>query len=250
VRLSTPAWILRRIRFSESSLILTLYSLDYGRMSAMAKGALRPGSPFSGSLEVFSAIEACFSRREGRELDTLTEACVAEPSAPLRSDPLVFAFASLWSEWAMNMLQGGEPSQPAFHLLGDGFRLLGSGAPGWPVICSGVEKLLRIAGLRLEADDCTRCGRPALESTSWNHVSGGIVCASCAGPGDLTLAPGLVLFLRRSQKAPLEAVSRTRLWKGGFRQCHDLLRDFAEAHVQGRLRFRSLAVLEDMQNAR
>jgi DNA repair protein RecO (recombination protein O) len=249
LRLTTPAWVLRRVRWSESSLIVALYSLDSGRMSAMARGALRPDSRFAGSLELFSLVEVGVSRRDGRELDTLTDVCVGEPSACLMNNPLAFGFASLWSEWVMALLIGNEPSQPSFHLTGAVFRLLAAGAPGWPVVCSGVEKLLRLSGLRMETEHCTRCGNPAGASTTWNHPSGGAVCSSCAaGPGDVDLPPGIVGFLRMCQKTPLEGVQRTRLWKGGFRQCHDFLRDFAEAHVQSRLRFRSLAVLEDLEN--
>ena len=249
MRLTTPAWVLRRVRWSESSLILSLYSLDSGRMSAMARGALRPDSRFAGCLELFSGVEVSVSRRDGRELDTLTEASLTEPSSSLRGDPLAFAFAGLWSEWVMALFVGNEPSQTAFHLTGDVFRLLGSGAPGWPVVCSGVERLLRLSGLRLETERCTRCGGPAGSKAAWNHSSGGAVCSACAaGHGDTAIAPGILEFLRMCQKTPLPGVSRTRLWKGGFRQCHDFLREFAEAHVQGRLRFRSLTVLEDLEN--
>jgi len=249
LRLTTPAWVLRRVRWSESSLIVALYSLDCGRISVMAKGALRPDSHFAGALELFSGIEATVSRREGRELDTLTDACVTRPSAGLRSDPMAFAFAGLWSEWVMALLSGNEPSQQAFHLTAEVFGELGSGAPGWPVVCSGVEKLLSLTGLGLETDRCTRCGRPAGPSTAWNHSSGGAICLQCAADsGDFNPPAGIVGFLRMCRKAPLGAVRRTRLWKGGFRQCHDFLREFAEAHVQGRLRFRSLAVLEDLEN--
>jgi DNA repair protein RecO len=215
----------------------------------MAKGALRPDSRFAGSLELFSGVEVTVSRRDGRELDTLTEACVSRPSADLRRDPLAFSFAGLWSEWILAMLSGNEPSQQAFHLTGVVFESLGTGAAGWPVVCSGVEKLLRLSGLRMETERCTRCGLPAGSSTIWNHSSGGAVCSSCGGgQGDLSVPPGIVGFLRMCQKAPVEAVQRTRLWKGGFRQCHEFLREFAEAHIQGRLRFRSLAVLEDLEN--
>ena len=54
MRLTTPAFVLRRVRWSESSLILTLYSLDLGRASAIAKGSLRPKGAFLGKVELFS----------------------------------------------------------------------------------------------------------------------------------------------------------------------------------------------------
>jgi DNA repair protein RecO (recombination protein O) len=249
VRVTTPAWVLRRVRWSDSSLILNLYTLDFGRMSVMAKGALRPGGRFHGSLELFSGISASISRREGRELETLMDVSVEEPGAGLRSDPEAFAHACLFSEWVMGLNYGSEPSQPAFHLIAGVFRRLGEQSVRWGVTCAGIEKLLRLSGLRLETEKCTRCGLPASEGTAWSHSAGGIVCRECACPGDAAATAGVLEFIRSAQRAGIEASGRTRLWKGGFRQCHDFMRDFAEAHLQARIRLRSLAVLEELENA-
>ncbi len=246
----TEAFVLRRVRWSESSLILTLYSLDHGRMSGMAKGALRPKSPFYGRLEQFSLVRVGYSRREGRELDTVTDVDVLQHYEPLRSDPLAFAHACLFAEWMLVTVSGSVPSQPMFHLLGGVLSGLASGGPYWPVLCSGIERLLRLSGLAMEVDRCTRCGADAADSAAWDGLSGGVLCRDCGAGGPGRVPAGFLSFVRMSRRTDLASMERLRLWKGGFRESLEIMREFAQAHMGVRLRLRSLAVVEDLEDDR
>jgi DNA repair protein RecO (recombination protein O) len=248
MKATTQAIVLRRIRWSESSLILTLYSLDLGRISVMAKGALRAKSPFAGRLELFSRVEVTLSRKAGRELDTLTDAAVLDHGAPLRTDPLAFAHSCLLAEWILGVITGAEASHPTFHLLRTVLEQFSAGPPFWPVLCSGVERLLRLSGLGMEVDRCTRCGADASGSLRWSPLSGGVVCSPCARDDESEVPGGFLEFLRKSRSGPLEKARSLNLWKGGFRQSMEIMRDFAEVHLNARLKLKSLSVLEDLEN--
>lgn len=248
MRHTTPAWILRRVRWSETSLILTMYSLDQGRISVMARGALRPGGRFHGMLELLSGAEVTLARREGRELDTLVEASSFEPSSSLRSDPEAFAHACLIAEWVLGLFLGGESAGSVYHLIGAAFSSLPASKSRWGITCASVESLLRLAGHGMEVDDCVRCGLPAVRSEKWNHIEGGLICDNCSTLQDASVSLGVLEFIRTCRRSGFEAASRTRLWKGGFRICHDFMREFAQAHNQSGLKLRSLGVLEDLEN--
>lgn len=247
MKATTQAIVLRRIRWSESSLILTLYSLDLGRISVMAKGALRAKSPFAGKLELFSRVEVTLSRKPGRELDILTDAAVLDHGGALRIDPAAFGHSCLLAEWMMGVITGTEASHPTFHLLRAALEQFASGPPFWPVLCSGVERLLRVSGLGMEVERCTKCGEDAGGSHRWNPLTGGIVCAACSV--DETEIPGGFLeFVRKSRTGSLEKAKSLNLWKGGFRQSLEIMRSFAEVHLNARLKLKSLSVLEDLEN--
>ncbi len=250
MRTTTPAVVLRRVRWSESSLILTLYSIDLGRISAIAKGALRPGSRFHGSLELFGFLEATITLREGRELETLVEASVIDPGGSLRGDPLAFAHACLIAEWVTGLLEGPESSAEVYHLLSRVFAMLPAARSKWAVTCAAVECLLRLSGLGMEVDRCTRCGEPSPGAAGWTHAGGGLVCPGCRAVDDIEVAPGVLEFIRTCRRTGIDGAARTGLWKGGYRSCHDLMRDFAQAHNQSGLRLRSLAVLEDLEDGK
>ena len=70
----TTAIVLRTIEFSETSLIVVLLTRDFGRLSAMAKGARRPKGPFEGSLDLLSVCRVVVLRKRSDTLDLLTEA--------------------------------------------------------------------------------------------------------------------------------------------------------------------------------
>jgi len=174
LRLTTPAFVLRRVRWSESSLILTLYSLDLGRASGMARGCLRPKGNFLGRVELFSEGEFCLSRREGRELDTVVEASVLAHREGLREDPRAFAAAAVFSEWLLSVVSyGNEPSEPVYHLLDNVFSLLEGGASPMPVLCGGIQRLLALSGHGMQVEACALCGKPDPSPPRWNPSAGG-----------------------------------------------------------------------------
>ncbi len=70
----TTAIVLRTIEFSETSLIVTLLTRDFGRVSALAKGARRPKGPFEGSLDLLAVCRVVVIRKTTDTLDLLTEA--------------------------------------------------------------------------------------------------------------------------------------------------------------------------------
>jgi DNA repair protein RecO (recombination protein O) len=70
----TDAIVLRLVPFSETSLIVTLYTRDLGRISAIAKGARRPKSSFEGSLDILSVCCIVVICKSSDALELLTEA--------------------------------------------------------------------------------------------------------------------------------------------------------------------------------
>ena len=68
---STPAVILQTFRYSETSKIVRLATRDLGVQSAIAKGVLRPRSPFGAALETLSEGVAQLYHKETRDLQTM-----------------------------------------------------------------------------------------------------------------------------------------------------------------------------------
>ena len=70
----STAIVLRTIEFSETSLIVTLLTREFGRVSAIAKGARRPKGPFEGALDLLAVCRVVVLRKSSDSLDLLTEA--------------------------------------------------------------------------------------------------------------------------------------------------------------------------------
>ena len=68
------AIVLRTIDFSETSAIVTLLTREFGKISALAKGARRPKGPFESALDLLGLVRIVFLRKSSDALDLLTEA--------------------------------------------------------------------------------------------------------------------------------------------------------------------------------
>src|SRR5439155_4320427 len=100
---STPAVVLRTYRYSETSKIVRLATGDYRVQSAMAKGVLRPRSPFGAALETLSEGVAQMYHKETRELQTLAAFDVIQLRRDLAGDLGRFAGAAALSETMLKM---------------------------------------------------------------------------------------------------------------------------------------------------
>src|SRR5579863_3089760 len=70
----TDALVIRLADFSETSRVVTLFTRDFGRISALAKGGKRLKGPFEAALDLLAVCRIVFLRKSAPGLDILTEA--------------------------------------------------------------------------------------------------------------------------------------------------------------------------------
>ncbi len=78
--------VLRKRRLTESSLIIHWLTPGHGRIATVARGALRPKSPFNGKLDLFHLCELSYVPSRQSDLHTLREAAVMHTFPALRKD--------------------------------------------------------------------------------------------------------------------------------------------------------------------
>jgi DNA repair protein RecO (recombination protein O) len=78
------AILLRRIRFSDTSLIVSWFSQERGKLKTVAKGALRTNSSFAGKLDLFFQCELTVGWSQRSELHSLRETVLIKPFAGIR----------------------------------------------------------------------------------------------------------------------------------------------------------------------
>ena len=70
----TLAIVLRLVEFSETSCVTTLFTEEFGKVGALAKGARRPKGPFDSALDLLAVCRIVFIHKSADALDLLTEA--------------------------------------------------------------------------------------------------------------------------------------------------------------------------------
>jgi DNA repair protein RecO (recombination protein O) len=83
---TTESIILRSRKQGDTSKIVSLYTLDYGAVDIIAKGAREMKSKFGSALEPFTFSKVTFYKKEGRDLYLLSNAEVIQPHRALQSD--------------------------------------------------------------------------------------------------------------------------------------------------------------------
>ena len=78
----TAGIVIRRHKFGEADRLVTLFTADFGKVRAIAKGAMRPGSKLGGNVELLTHSQLMLAR--GRNLDIITQAQAIDIFLPIR----------------------------------------------------------------------------------------------------------------------------------------------------------------------
>lgn len=81
---TTAGILIRSTRLTDTSLIVHWFTEDHGLVKTVAKGALRPKSPFAGKLDLFFSGEIAVVRARRGELHVLRELAVTDWRQGLR----------------------------------------------------------------------------------------------------------------------------------------------------------------------
>ena len=169
VEICDAALLLRRIPYSDTSLVCHFLTADHGRIAVMARGARRPKSPFRASLEPLYDLQ--ISWRAGRTgMGTLVDVqrgrSLLSPALSLQGLELLAMASRLFQEGDPH---GFDETKAALSLLAERGLQQGLPAAAW--------RLLEAAGLLGDLSHCWQCGRPAEQLMFWQH--GRLVCSQC-----------------------------------------------------------------------
>src|ERR1700746_131328 len=159
---TTSAILLRRRKFSDTSLIVSWCTESFGCVQTMAKGARRPKSPFAGKLDLFFEAEIPMVRSRKSDLHTLTEVVLKNPFAGIRSNYLRTQTAAYFVELIEICTERDHREPELFMLLRRAFGYLDANDPASRAVAHFETELARIAGVhdqtRLRADPAFALG--------------------------------------------------------------------------------------------
>lgn len=250
---STPAVVLRRIEHGDYDLIVTLLSLEKGKIPVIAKNAKKSRKRFPGLLEPFTVLDVVCRAARGGAMPVLHEASMRNPFADIRGDVIKTLYASYWSELINNWLEEWKPQKRIYRLLEYALAGLDHSLAG-PAEMSIIfqVRFLTIAGLAPEMKACVVCRTPldrlAPGILIFDLEKGGIVCNGCAAEDDrprLHISRGTAKQLAWIQESPIDAIQRLRFNGDALREGQAAMEAFVPYHL-GRVP-RSLRILRRMR---
>ncbi len=185
----SAAIILRVIDFSNTSCVVTMFTRDFGKISALAKGARRRKSPFEAALDVLSICHVVFVHKTTDALDILTEAKLERRFRAASKDLARLYTAYYFVELTTALTDTADPQPELFDLLQAGIVGLDDGDPLEPWMLRFEMRLLTIIGHGPALEFCVACGKPVIGAAQrWFSCStGGLICAACR-PGKRSVA--------------------------------------------------------------
>jgi DNA repair protein RecO (recombination protein O) len=208
----TEAIVLKRTNFGEADRLLTLYSREFGKLKAIAKGARKPQSRKTGHVELF--MRSQFLCAKGHDLAIITQAEMLEPYARLRDDLVLTTYAAYAVELLDRFTVEDEKNAGLFNLLADSLSRLASHDDVRLVTRFYELHILAIAGFQPQLFRCLGCNEPIQEQDQFfSDDMGGLLCPNChaADRHAKPITAVAVKVLRYLQSRPWETVKALQL---------------------------------------
>jgi DNA repair protein RecO (recombination protein O) len=173
--------VVRGTDWSETSRILTLFTREFGKVRALAKGGRRIKSNFEMSFDLLTVCRVMIWRKSPGSLDLLTEARLEEQFPTLRHDLLALHAGYYVAELLADGTQDYDPHPVLFDQAVTTLRRLQGKTV--PLAISAFELVwLRELGYSPRLDACAVCGNESIPVDGplyYSAAAGGWVCSVC-----------------------------------------------------------------------
>lgn len=202
----TQALVLRSVEVFETSSVLTLFTRELGKVSALAKGARRLRSPFQSALDLLSLCDIVLLHKASEALDLLTEAELVERFDSIRHDLSAVYAGCYISELLGELTHHHDPHPRLFDAAAVTLRHLGDPVLRPRRILRFELACLRELGLMPALDACVGCGEAVGfhgGAIAFGLATGGVLCDRCRpGHPSVTLLAEPTLQAIRTLAAP------------------------------------------------
>ena len=181
--LSADALVLRTVDFSETSLIVTLFTRQFGKVEALAKGGRRLKGPFESSLDILARNSVVFIQKRGDVLDLLIESKLIRRFR-VRPSNLAGTLGGYYTAELVNSFTAlGDPMPPLYDLTVKVLNQLEEGTHVMRTLIRFEGRLLQLLGHAPSLWNCVECGStiPRKSNTRivFGMIDGGTLCSEC-----------------------------------------------------------------------
>lgn len=200
--------VLRTVDVFETSLVVTLFARELGKISGLAKGGRRLKSPFQGGLDLLGVSDIVLLHKASEALDLITEAAPVERFASLRRDLAALYAGYYVAELLTDLTDFHDPHPKLFDAALVTLRYLGEPELRSRRVFRFELACLRELGLMPALDVCAHCGvTVAVEeqggAVAFGLATGGVLCPACRpGQPHVATLSGRTLDALRALASP------------------------------------------------
>ena len=235
----TPAIVLRARPFGESDKIVSFFTEGFGKLTGIAKGAMRSRKRFMNSLEPFALVNLRFQDPSHNNLVFVQSSDLVSSFRQLLSSLERISYASYLVEITDGLLGEREENPSVFRHLTKGLSFLEKNEISLQFLTSFELKLLTLVGYQPFLENCKRCHKDCLmgdAAVRWHFspAEGGILCESCGHAHKEALPLGAVAIevLSALQAEALTPSSRLLLSPSVIREIRTAVHGFIQFHME------------------
>jgi DNA repair protein RecO (recombination protein O) len=176
--------VTRYANYRESDRILSIFTIQNGRIDAKARGCRKPQSPLVNACQPF--VFGQFEIFTGKERATINACDIRETFYPIREDYERYSIGSVMLRLCHDAAPENEPNEALFSLLYHSLSFLAYGVSNpQDLFCCFLARFLNTIGYRPSITACAQCGRD-IRSDAIVRFSprGGAVCNACVQHGE------------------------------------------------------------------
>jgi len=202
--------ILKRTNFSEADRMLVIFTREFGKIKAIAKGVRKQNSRLGGNLELFCNTQLVLAT--GRNFDIITEAEIIESYLKTRKK-LDLTHKAYYLAEVIDKLTVEHVEHPEiFNLFTSVIEKIG--AENSDLLLPYFEiNMLKNIGYEPELVKCQKCHTPVIaEGNKFDCEEGGLVCSNCQSLSDKVSADSIKI-LRIMLAGDISLIERIKLNK-------------------------------------
>jgi DNA repair protein RecO (recombination protein O) len=179
--IKTGAVVLSKLDYGDSSVIVSLYTNEKGKLSAILKGGRSPKSKLSHVVDPINYLEVIIYNKPSRDIQILTEAAIKGHFPKIKSDLEKLKYAHSVMELIKNLTVDHEENHRLFQGIVRILELIEDEKEP-PALLFGRFFLffLKEIGYEVQINKCGKCGKATLtnQELSYNNEIG-ILCNDC-----------------------------------------------------------------------
>ncbi len=231
--------LLRRQDLRETSILLTFYTRDFGKIKGIVRGVRGSRSIFAGAAyELFVLDEIVFYERKNGEIFTISQCDLVKYFNPIRASLDKLSFASYIIELLDSVTGFSDKNSEVFDLTLKSLDLLSGDTSPRRVARIFEIKLLGLLGLMPNMQECVNCGDDSGSNPRFSLRHGGLICKKCLDSDKMAVSilPGTVKYMDHVRSSPFERAAMVKVAAEVGKELERLLRRYLDYHIERRLK--------------
>ncbi len=208
--------------FKDNDKLVTLYTLEYGLMTAKLVGVRNPKAKLKALKELFCFAD--FDLVSKNDFFTITTGEIIENFYSITNNIDKFFAGCTILEILRVIGKNNESNQPLFIETLKALQVLAyENVQPNVVLVKFLVKIFEAMGYQLALDKCSSCGEPFIGKRYFDMNAGEITCTSCKGLKSEMISPLTHATLRVLSRCEYDKLSTVKLQEEGLTSALDLL---------------------------